>query len=83
MMTASEAKAATKKELDNMGVAFTKLTAKTLSFTDLARGSAVMVTIHGIDPDDLDDTSVIADELFSYVRRKGKGYMVNIGGTSW
>lgn len=77
-MTTNEAKRAVKSELDAMGVTYTKLTAKTWDFTDLAGGSSARVTIHGIDEDIFDPTNAVGDELRAYLNRKGKGYLVTV-----
>lgn len=37
-------------ELDKRNLPYTKLTAKTIGFSDLARGSCVFVKIHGWQP---------------------------------
>ena len=46
-MTANEAKKLIKAELDALKIPYTKLTAKTVDFSDLARGACIFVTIHG------------------------------------
>lgn len=50
-MSANEAKKIIKKYLDENGIAYTKLTAKTVGFSDLARGSCIFVYIYGWKPD--------------------------------
>ena len=50
MVTASQAKKIVKSELERRNLPFTKLTAKTIDFTDLARASCVFVKIHGWQP---------------------------------
>lgn len=47
-MTTTEAKRDAKQRLDKAGLAFTKLTAKTVNFTDLARCSPVFIDVHGL-----------------------------------
>jgi hypothetical protein len=49
-VTANEAKRIIKNELDNRGLAYTKLTARTVSFVDLARASCIFVCVHGWQP---------------------------------
>ena len=46
-VTTNEAKKLLKGELERRGLRFTKLTARTISFSDLARGSGVFVKVHG------------------------------------
>lgn len=46
-MTATEAKRIIKSALDEKGLLYTKLTARTTDFTDLARAKCVFVKIHG------------------------------------
>jgi len=57
-MTTNEAKAIIKRELVARNLPFTKLTAKTVDFTDLARARVVFVKIHG-----WDQSSPVWDEL--------------------
>lgn len=45
--TVAAAKQEVRRELEARGVVFERLTAKTVSFYDLARCSAVFVTVHG------------------------------------
>lgn len=45
-MTASTARGLTRIELDRRGVRYLKLVGKSVNFSDLARGSAIFVTIH-------------------------------------
>jgi hypothetical protein len=47
MITPNEAKRIIKQELDKRQLPYTKLTAKTVDFTDLARDSKLFITIHG------------------------------------
>jgi len=49
-MTPAQAKKITKEALDCRGMAHTKITARTISFSDLARGSMVFVTVQGSQP---------------------------------
>ena len=49
-MTPAQAKRIIQLELSGRGLAFTKLTATTVSFSDLARGSVIFVTVHGWTP---------------------------------
>jgi len=46
-MTTQEAKQNLAAHLLGLGVAYTKLTAKTVSFVDLGRVSRIFVTVHG------------------------------------
>ena len=46
-MNPKEAKATVAQLLNELAVSYYKLSARTLSFQDLARDSAVIVTIHG------------------------------------
>jgi len=46
-ITANDAKKIIQKELDSRGLSYTKLTARTIGFTDLARDSKIFVKIHG------------------------------------
>lgn len=46
-LTANDAKKIIQKELDSRGLSYTKLTARTIGFTDLARDSKIFVKIHG------------------------------------
>ena len=47
-MTPHQAKAIAAKALTDFGWTFDKLTAKTVSFVDLARSSALFVQVHGL-----------------------------------
>lgn len=47
-MTPNEAKKIAAQALTDYGWSFEKLTAKTVSFSDLARASAIFVTVHGL-----------------------------------
>lgn len=49
-MTPNEAKKIIKAELERRTLPFTKLTAKTIGFQDLARGECIFVKIHGWQP---------------------------------
>jgi len=70
-MTPGQAKKDAAARLYNVGATFASISAKTISFEDLARGSAVFVTVKGISPKDGDWTPVhaIQDE-------RGKGYIL-------
>lgn len=46
-MTTHQAKKLLKGYLDANGLGYTKLTARTISFSDLARASCIFVKIHG------------------------------------
>lgn len=46
-MTPSKAKQVIKAALDSKGLPYTKLTARTVGFSDLARDSSIFVKIHG------------------------------------
>lgn len=46
-MTPSKAKKIIKNELEKLNLSYTKLSAKKTGFSDLARGEAIVVTIHG------------------------------------
>lgn len=50
MVTVGQAKKIVKSELERRDLPFTKLTARTIDFTDLARASCVFVKIHGWQP---------------------------------
>jgi hypothetical protein len=45
-----EAKKITREALDRLALPYTRLSARTVDFTDLARASAVFVTVHGWQP---------------------------------
>ena len=49
-MTAKQANSIIANKLVELGVSYTKLTARTISFSDLARTSCVFVKIHGWKP---------------------------------
>ena len=49
-MTPAQAKKTTKEALDCRGMSYTKITARTVSFSDLARGSMVFVSVFGSTP---------------------------------
>ena len=59
-MTASKAKKIIREKLNQLGLQY-RLTAKTVSFSDLARGDCIFVKIHGWKPnplwDELDKTA--------------------------
>jgi hypothetical protein len=48
VMTPAQAKTIAAKALTDYGFKFEKLTAKTVSFSDLARGAAIFVTVTGL-----------------------------------
>ena len=50
-MTTTKAKKIIKSKLNEWGLDY-KLTAKTISFADLARGSSIFVTVHGWKPNE-------------------------------
>lgn len=50
-MTPAQAKRLIKAKLDELKLPYTKLTAKTVNFTDLARASCVFVKVYGWKPD--------------------------------
>ena len=49
-VTPNEAKRIIKSELDRRNLPYTKLTARTIGFSDLARASCIFVRIHGWHP---------------------------------
>ena len=49
-ITTGQAKKIIASELEKRGLPFTKLTAKTVDFTDLARANCIFVKIHGWQP---------------------------------
>jgi hypothetical protein len=51
MITPNQAKKIIKNVLDINNLPYTKLTARTIDFTDLARDSKIFVRIHGWYPD--------------------------------
>jgi hypothetical protein len=50
MTTTDSAKKIIKEVLEKEGLTYTRLTARTVSFSDLGRGDIVFVTIHGWQP---------------------------------
>ena len=50
MVTTKEAKSLIAQKLDEMGIRVERLSAHTVSFSDLARGSSVFVEVHGWKP---------------------------------
>ena len=48
-MTPQKAKKLTAEKLASVGASFTKLTAKSISFQDLARDNCVFITVHGFE----------------------------------
>ncbi|GIU69842.1 MAG: hypothetical protein KatS3mg002_1078 [Candidatus Woesearchaeota archaeon] len=61
-MDTKQAKKLLKDYLDTHHIPYTSLTAKTVNFTDLARGESVFVTIHGFTP------NPIANEIRSFAK---------------
>lgn len=51
-MTPHAAKKIIQAALDSMHLPYTKLTARTIGFSDLARGSCIFVKVHGWQPGD-------------------------------
>lgn len=49
-MKINEAKRIIKNELDRLNLPYDKITAQTISFSDLARDSCIFVSIHGWQP---------------------------------
>lgn len=49
-MTPAQAKKITKEALDCRGMSHTRITAKTVSFSDLARASMIFVSVFGSTP---------------------------------
>lgn len=75
-MTTARAKTLTADFLATHGVSFTKLTAKTVSFADLARGGAVFVTVHGWTPNSAADAvTAFARAQGFRVQFKGSGFV--------
>ncbi len=71
-MNTREAKRLISTELNERGLSYDKLTARTVSFTDLARGQAVFVTVHGWKPDPASgELKRLAKESGFRVRFKG------------
>ena len=59
--TPHRAKAIIRAELERQGLIYTKLTARTVDFTDLARAKCVFVKIHGWQPNPVwDDLQALA-----------------------
>jgi hypothetical protein len=56
-ITAHRAKTIIREELERRGLPFTKLTARTVGFQDLARADCIFVQVHGWQP------SPVWDEL--------------------
>lgn len=71
-MTPNRAKALLKSELDRLGLPYTKLTAKTVNFLDLARADAILVRIVGWQP----------NPCFDDIKKFGKehGFIVESSG---
>ena len=49
-MTTYQAKKIIRQALEQFGLSYTKLTARTVGFSDLARDSCIFVQIHGFEP---------------------------------
>jgi hypothetical protein len=64
-MDTRQAKKIIKDELDRKKIVYKKLTAKTVSFSDLSRDEMVFVTIHGWTP------NVMASHIERIARSKG------------
>jgi hypothetical protein len=64
-MTTSQAKKIIRSFLLEHNLPFTKLTARTIGFSDLARGSSIFVKIHGWQP------NPVWDELKTLAHRNG------------
>jgi len=62
-MNTKEAKKLLKDYLDTHHIPYTSLTAKTVNFTDLARGKGVFVTIKGFSP------NPVAREIKDFARQ--------------
>ena len=58
-MTPCNAKQIIRDALEERDLTFSKLTARTVSFADLARDSAIFVKIHGLEPSPAWDELVI------------------------
>ena len=71
-ITPTQAKRHLKGLLDKHGVSYKKLTAKTVGFSDLARGEGVFVKIHGWKPNPL------AADLKKEAKKAG--YIIDFGG---
>jgi hypothetical protein len=62
-MTPNEAKAVVRNFLTANNLPFVKLSARTVGFTDLARGECLFVTVHGWKPNPLwNDLKALAKE---------------------
>ena len=71
-MTPNQAKKVIKDRLEQLQLPFTKLTARTVDFTDLARATCVFVKIHGWQPSEQFD---VLDKL-----AKANGFRVETDG---
>lgn len=74
MVTTHQAKKIIKEVLDREGLPYTKLTGKTVDFTDLARSRCVFVLVHGwkMDPKAALLTAAASEHKF-VVQFKGPG----------
>ncbi len=72
-MTTGQAKKDAATRLNATGATFSGLSAQTISFEDLARGSKVFVTVKGLAPANGDWTAIEAIES-----DKTKGYILRI-----
>jgi len=75
-MDLRETKRVTKLYLEELALPYDKITARTVSFCDLARGSCIFVTIHGWTPNSY------GEEIRFFAKRngfrilfKGKGFI--------
>lgn len=81
-MTTHQAKADAKRRLTQAQVPFTKLTAHTVSFADLARCAPVFVTIHGAHYHGLG--THLRAELFADVPKPSEGgYILEFNDCHW
>lgn len=64
-MSPSEAKKLVADRLRRLGIEYTRLSAKTIGFSDLARGDGLFVTIHGWKP------NPAADEIKKMAKENG------------
>lgn len=73
--TPANAKKLTAEKLSELGISYDSLSAKTVGFQDLARGSSVFVTVHGWKP------NPAADTLKAFA--KSNGFRINFKGTGF
>lgn len=78
-VTPSSAKKAVKESLGRNGITFSKLSAKTVSFEDLARGSRIFVTVHGLTLPDPRLSAVATDSKNAGVSVNFKGVWADLG----